>query len=148
MHGQRQANRVVAGKGSQCVAHRDVARAHRDVDVGESLPITLRRREEPHEVAHDRHDVRFVHRARDADEVAQRVADDEGVALHERGDLGRFEPAEIGDPQRQREVMQRDDRKDVPGATGFEHEAIVRQRLRVDLASLWLDARPLDRESI
>jgi len=67
---------------------------------------------------------------------------------HERRNLRVLETPDVGDPQGQREVVERDDRQDVARSTGLEHPAVVRERLGIDYPSLRLDARPFDGEPI
>ena len=71
--------------------------------------VALARREHPLEVAEERDDLRLVDRARVGHEVAEVARDALAVALEAVDRVGREPAAALGEPAREREVVQRDE---------------------------------------
>ena len=71
--------------------------------------------------------------------------DEAGEAL---GGVGRLPPAAGGEPQRGREVVERDDGEDPVAVTGRAQPPVVLERRDGELAFGRLDAAPLEREAV
>jgi hypothetical protein len=97
------------------------------------------RREPALAVAHQRDDLRLVDRARERDQVAELARDALDVAGEALDRVGREPAAALGQPAREREVVQRDERREAVLLEGPEHPAVVLERRRAELAWSRLD---------
>ncbi len=147
-HGDAQADREVAGTGLQHVIRTAVRGLQVLVHPRERVEVAPAGREHPDDVAHQRHDVRFVDRAAHRDEITEVGDGTLAVPREAIDDLVRLPAAERGHPARGREVVERHDRSHaLLVALGDDAPVVVEGGAR-ELAVLGLDARPLDREAI
>ena len=143
-HRESEADRVVAGARLQAIDHRVVRCAHRFVHCGVTNRVGNGRREDAVAITHDSHDVGFVDGAAHTNEVTECLTNFGRVTTQPGGDLRRLKAAGIGNPLRQREVMERHHGHETAGDAGLEDSAIVIQRGLRKLTFGWFNASPLD----
>ncbi len=136
MRAQRPTRQDVRARG---VAHEPhvAAQVHRAVRRPAALDVAL----EPE-------DARLVDRDPPLDEVARLSSDMVGIVGQTRHDLRVAPAAQVGEPARAGEMVQRDHRLDARLFQAFELSPIRVQSGLIEAARLGLDARPLDRHSI
>ncbi len=105
-------------------------------------------REHALSVAHQRDDLRLVDRGGERHQVAERGRDALAVAREALDRVGRQPAAGLRQPARQREVVQRDERRQAELLERAEHAPVVLERRRAELPRRRLDARPLERHPV
>ena len=130
----------------ESAVHRDVGLEQAVVSQHGQPRIALCRRPGAEEVSVRGEHVGLVDGDPFAAQVAERSYALYREAGHPRRELGGEEPAAIGHPQRQREVMERHHGANPRVAVRAEHSPVVIERRGIERARSRLDAPPLDRQ--
>ena len=113
---------------------------------GGALVALHARRVDAQHVAAPAQALRLVDGARVADHVAERASGPLAVALEQLRESRVREPAQLVDPDRQREVVEGEDRRDAVLVAGVEHPPVMVELGGRELTAGGLDACPLDAE--